>query len=88
MVDPALPIKVSYEDESNGTHVIRAAGELNGGGDLLRLRTVAGNIRLVLSDTSKQLKIYKLQMQQLQMKLQELEQQKDQTEKADGPPAE
>ncbi len=87
-VDPALPIKVSYEDESNGTHVIRAAGELNGGGDLLRLRTIAGNIRLVLSDTSKQLKIYKLQMQQMQLKLQELQEQKDETEKADGPPKE
>jgi DUF4097 and DUF4098 domain-containing protein YvlB len=85
-VDPALPIKVSYEDQSNGTHVIRAAGELNGGGELLRLRTVAGNIRLVLSDTAKQVKIYKLQMAQLQRKLVELQDQKEETEKTDGPP--
>jgi Putative adhesin len=86
-VDPALPIKVSYEDQSNGKHVIRAAGELNGGGELLRLRTVAGNIRLVLSDTAKQVKIYKLQMEQLQRKLVELQDQKDVTDKTDGPPA-
>jgi DUF4097 and DUF4098 domain-containing protein YvlB len=86
-VDPALPIKVSYEDQSNGKHVIRAAGELNGGGELLRLRTVAGNIRLVLSDTAKQVKIYKLQMEQLQRKLVELQDQKEETEKTDGPPA-
>jgi DUF4097 and DUF4098 domain-containing protein YvlB len=85
-VDPALPIKVSYEDESNGKHVIRAAGELNGGGDLLKLRTVAGNIRLVLSDTSKQLKIYRLQMQQLQLKLEELQERREETEKTEGPP--
>lgn len=86
-VDPALPIKVSYEDQLNGKHVIRAAGELNGGGELLRLRTVAGNIRLVLSDTAKQVKIYKLQMEQLQRKLVELQDQKDVTDKTDGPPA-
>ena len=86
-VDPALPIKVSYDDQSNGKHVIRAAGELNGGGELLRLRTVAGNIRLVLSDTSKQVKIYKLQMEQLQRKLVELQDQREETEKTDGPPA-
>jgi hypothetical protein len=86
IVDPALPIKVSYEDESNGKHVIRAAGELNGGGDRLRLRTVAGNIRLVLSDTARQVKIYKLQMEQLERKLAELQEQKEETEKTDGPP--
>jgi DUF4097 and DUF4098 domain-containing protein YvlB len=86
-VDPALPIKVSYDDESNGKHVIRAAGELNGGGELLRLRTVAGNIRLVLSDTAKQVKIYKLQMEQLQRKLVELQDQREETEKTDGPPS-
>ncbi len=85
-VDPALPIKVSYDDESNGKHVIRAAGELNGGGELLRLRTVAGNIRLVLSDTSKQVRIYKLQMEQLQRKLVELQEQREETERTDGPP--
>jgi hypothetical protein len=48
---------------------------------------VAGNIRLVLSDTAKQVKIYKLQMEQLQRKLVELQDQKDETEKTDGPPA-
>ena len=86
IVDPELPIKVSYDGESNGKHVIRAAGELNGGGELLRLRTVAGNIRLVLSDTSRQVKIYKLQMEQLQRKLVELQEQREETEKTDGPP--
>lgn len=85
-VDPALPIKVSYMDDSNGKHVIRAAGELNGGGELLRLRTVAGNIRLVLSDTSKQVRIYKLQMEQLERKLVELQEQREETERTDGPP--
>ena len=72
---------------SNGKHVIRAAGELNGGGELLRLRTVAGNIRLMLSDTDKQLVMYKQQMEQLQRKLVELQDQREETEKTDGPPA-
>ncbi len=68
-VDPAFPLKVSYDNASNGVRMVRAEGELNGGGEVLRLRTVAGNIRLVLSDTAKQVEIYKQQMDQLQQKL-------------------
>ena len=44
-------------------------GELNGGGQVLRLRTVAGNIRLMLSDADKQLVMYKQQMEQLEQNL-------------------
>lgn len=68
-VDPAFPLKVSYDNASNGVRMVRAQGELNGGGEVLRLRTVAGNIRLVLSDAAKQTEIYKQQMDQLQQKL-------------------
>jgi hypothetical protein len=49
---------------------VRAEGELNGGGEVLRLRTVEGNIRVALSDSNKQIQIYKQQMEQLQQKLQ------------------
>jgi len=42
---------------------------LNGGGEVLRLRTVAGNIRLMLSDADKQLVMYKQQMEQLEQNL-------------------
>ena len=68
-VDPAFPLKVSYDDRSNGGRVVRAAGMLNGGGEVLRLRAVAGNIRLMLSDTSKQLELYRQQMEQLRKQL-------------------
>ena len=40
------------------------------GGEVLRLRTVAGNIRLVLSDSDKQLVMYKQQMEDLEQRLQ------------------
>jgi len=70
IVDPALPIKVNYGDTGNGAQMVRAEGALNGGGEMLRLRTVAGNIRLIASDSSKQMQIYKQQMQQLEQKLQ------------------
>lgn len=70
IVDPALPIKVNYGDSGNGTQIVRAEGALNGGGEVLRLRTVAGNIRLIASDSAKQREIYKQQMQQLERKLQ------------------
>jgi hypothetical protein len=69
IADPAFPLKVSYDDASNGSRRIRAEGALNGGGEIIRLRTVAGNIRLILSDSSKQLEIYKQHMEQIQQKL-------------------
>jgi len=68
--DPAFPVKVTFDDAANGTRRLRAAGELNGGGEVLRLRTVAGNIRLILSDTEKQVVMYKQQMEQLEQRLQ------------------
>ncbi len=70
IVDPAFPLKVSYD----GAHTVRAEGDLNGGGELLRLRTVAGNIRFVLSDTSKQSEIYRQQMMQLRQQMDRFEQ--------------
>jgi hypothetical protein len=69
IADPAFPLKVSYEEVSNGSRRIRAEGALNGGGEVLRLRTVAGNIRLILSDSNKQVEIYKQHMEQIQQKL-------------------
>jgi hypothetical protein len=69
IADPAFPLKVSYDEASNGSRRIRAEGALNGGGEILRLRTVAGNIRLILSDSSKQVEIYKQHMEQIQQKL-------------------
>lgn len=70
IVDPAFPLKVSYDDSSKGAHTVHAEGSLNGGGPLVRLRTVDGNIRFVLSDVGKQMEIYKQQMEQLQQQLQ------------------
>ena len=69
IVDPAFPLRVTYDDGTNGSLRVRAEGELNGGGQVLRLRTTAGNIRLALSDATKQLQIYRQQMEQLQQQL-------------------
>jgi hypothetical protein len=69
IADPAFPLKVTYAGGSGGAHVVRANGDLNGGGEILHLRTVAGNIRLVLSDAAQQLQIYQQQMEQLQRQL-------------------
>jgi Putative adhesin len=74
IVDPAFSLKVS-RDETSKEHIVRAEGALNGGGELLRLRTIAGNIRFVLSDADKQIELYKQQMSQLQKQTEELEQQ-------------
>lgn len=69
IVDPAFRLNVSYSDALSGKRTVRAEGALNGGGEVLHLRTMAGNIRLALSDTNKQMQIYKQQMEQLQQKL-------------------
>jgi hypothetical protein len=78
IVDPAFPLKVTYDDSSRGAHTVRAEGDLNGGGELIKLRTVAGNIRFVLSDTSKQTEIYKQQMLQLQQQMDRFEEDRQQ----------
>jgi hypothetical protein len=70
IVDPAFPLTVSYGGGSDGRHTVRAEGAINGGGEVIRLRTVAGNIHVVLSDANKQVQLYKQQMEQMQQKLQ------------------
>ena len=72
IVDPALPIPVHYDD-AGGQRVARATGSLNGGGETLRLRTVGGNIRLVLSTTGEQMQMYRQQMEGLQKQLSEFQ---------------
>ncbi|HXN74043.1 MAG TPA: DUF4097 family beta strand repeat-containing protein [Candidatus Acidoferrales bacterium] len=66
IVDPAFQLKMSYDAASDGGHSVRAEGALNGGGEVLHLRTVAGNIRVVASDAGKQVQLYKQQMAQLE----------------------
>jgi len=73
IVDPAFPLKVSYGDSPKGDRTVRAEGALNGGGEILRLRTVAGNIQFVLSDMDKQSQIYKQQMSKLQQQMDQVQ---------------
>jgi Putative adhesin len=68
--DPAFPVKISREAAANGDEWVRTEGALNGGGEVIRLRTVAGNIHVMVSDANKQVQLYKQQMEQLQQKLQ------------------
>ncbi|MBI3484001.1 MAG: hypothetical protein HY012_02465, partial [Acidobacteria bacterium] len=44
--DPAMPLKVTYTGSDPSTRTVRAEAALNGGGEVLRLKTVSGNIRL------------------------------------------
>ena len=75
IVDPAFPLKVSYDDSAKGTGAVRAEGALNGGGEVLRLRAVAGNIQLIASDINKQAQLYKQQMDKMQQQMDKVEQQ-------------
>jgi DUF4097 and DUF4098 domain-containing protein YvlB len=72
IVDPAFPLRLTSGDSSSGPRIIRAEGSLNGGGEILRLRAVEGNIRLVVSDTNRQVQIYNQQMDELQQQLRQL----------------
>jgi Putative adhesin len=66
--DPAFATTFHHDDSAGGS-AVRAEGSLNGGGEVIRLRTAGGNIRVIMSDTARQLQLYKQQMQQLQQKL-------------------
>lgn len=71
VVDPAFPLKVSYGEPDEGSQVVRAEGALNGGGETLVLRTVSGNIRLMLNDSEHERK----QMEQLRQRLEQMQRQ-------------
>jgi Putative adhesin len=71
VVDPAFPLKVTYGEPDEGSQVVRAEGALNGGGETLVLRTVSGNIRLMLNDAAHE----KEQMDQLRQQMEEMQKQ-------------
>jgi hypothetical protein len=71
IVDPGLPLKVTYAEPDEGNGVVRAEGALNGGGVVLELRTVSGNIHLLLNDAENE----KKQMDLLQQQWEQLNQQ-------------
>jgi TonB family protein len=67
--DPSLPIKLSYLTSSGGARGVRGECALNGGGETLRLKTVAGNIRLRYSDTDPRARLNQEQMEQLRQSM-------------------
>ncbi|MFZ0641717.1 MAG: DUF4097 family beta strand repeat-containing protein [Candidatus Acidiferrales bacterium] len=68
--DPSFPMTVSRDANANGGESVRAEGILNGGGEVVHLRALAGNIHVAVSDANQQLKLYRQQMEQLQRNLQ------------------
>ena len=72
VIDPAFPIAVHYDEGAHGARVARAEAMLNGGGEVLHLRTVAGNIHFVLSNSDKQMQMYRQQMEGMQKQLDEI----------------
>jgi TonB family protein len=49
VADPSLPLRISYQDSADG-RALRAESVLNGGGEVLHLKTIAGNIQLRFLD--------------------------------------
>lgn len=67
--DSDLPLKVKYVDSGSGTKQVHGECTMNGGGDVLRLKTTSGNIRVKLADTAGQEAFYKQQIGQIQRHL-------------------
>jgi len=65
-VDPMLHIKINREITTNNSGLVRAEAILNGGGEILRLKTIEGNIRLLLSDQARQSILSKEQMDEIE----------------------
>jgi hypothetical protein len=72
IIDPAFPLRLTSGNLSSGRRILRAEGSLNGGGEVLRLRALEGDIRLVVSDTNRQVHIYNQQMDDLSEQLRQL----------------
>jgi protein TonB len=49
--DPAIPLKLTYAGSGPAAKLVRAEAALNGGGEVLRLKTATGKIRLRYSDS-------------------------------------
>jgi TonB family protein len=49
--DPAIPLKVSYAGTGPAARQVRGEAALNGGGEVLRLKTATGRIRLRYADS-------------------------------------
>jgi TonB family protein len=63
VADPSLPMKVDYQSGPGGA--VRAQCDLNGGGDVLRLKADSGNIVLKYADPAAALRYTEQQMEQL-----------------------
>jgi TonB family protein len=67
--DPSIPIKFTYIESGSGSKTVKGECTLNGGGDVLRLRTTSGNIHLRLADAAAQVALYKRQLGEVQRRL-------------------
>jgi TonB family protein len=50
VADPSLPLRVSCQDSASGVRALHCEGSLNGGGEVLHLKAVSGNILLKLGE--------------------------------------
>lgn len=75
--DPAIPIKLLAAPKLMPARgrLIRATGTVNGGGEMLKLHTIAGNIRLLYADQAPPAEVLVLQMNKLRESMQAHEEQ-------------
>jgi TonB family protein len=50
LAEPSLPLKISSRDSASGVRALHCQGSLNGGGEVLHLKAVSGNIVLKLEE--------------------------------------
>ena len=50
LADPSLPLKLSYQDSKAGMRMVHGECNMNGGGGVLQLKAVSGNIVLKLGE--------------------------------------
>lgn len=51
--DPSLPLKITYSDSPDSGRTIHCAVQMNGGGEIVRLKATSGNIVLRLAETDR-----------------------------------
>ena len=70
-VDPALSAKISSQITGQVPRVIQEQASLNGGGQVLRLKTIDGDIRLLPSDQAREAILYRQQMEEIKKQVQQ-----------------
>jgi TonB family protein len=67
--DPSMPMKFTYVESGGGNKTVKGECSLNGGGDVLYLKSTSGSIHVKVADAVAREALYKRQLGEVQRRL-------------------